>query len=124
MPRKSDTLPSSGYVGSGKDAIIGVPSDADQALSPVTFKIQILASSAKVSASDSRFRDYKNIKEYKVGNMYKYAIEGGSSYDEANSHCRRLQSDFPGAFVIAVRDSNIIPVEQALKEFNGTQKNK
>jgi N-acetylmuramoyl-L-alanine amidase len=93
-----------------------------QSLSPVIFKIQILASATKVPLSDSRFRDYNKVTEYKVGKIYKYAVDGSGSYDEINANCKKLQEHFPGAFVIAVRDSSIIPVAQALKEFNTTNK--
>jgi N-acetylmuramoyl-L-alanine amidase len=73
--------------------------------------------------NDPRFKGCKSISEYRVGNIYKYAVDGSDSYNETNASCRKLQDRFPGAFVIAVRDGNIIPVDQALKEINTTTKN-
>jgi N-acetylmuramoyl-L-alanine amidase len=94
-----------------------------QLFSPVVFKIQVLASATKLPVNDPRFKEYRRVTEYRVGNIYKYAIDGSDSYDETNANCRKMQGRFPGAFVIAVRDSNIIPVDQARKEIKQTTKN-
>jgi len=107
----------------GQDAYIGESAGSGSSLSPIVFKIQVLASATKLPMHDPRFRDFKKVSEFRVGNMYKYAIDGGNSYDETNVACRKMQADFPGAFIIAIRDSNIIPVDQALKEINTTTKN-
>ena len=106
-----------------QDTSAGESAGSRPILSPIVFKIQVLASAAKVPMQDPRFRDLKKVTEYRVGNMYKYAVEGGCSYNETNVTCRKLQVHFPGAFVIAVRDSTIIPVDQALKEINTTTNN-
>jgi N-acetylmuramoyl-L-alanine amidase len=121
----ADTLSQAGPVPgvSGQEAYTGEPDDSGSSFSPIVFKIQVLASATKVPLNDPRFKEYKKVTEYRVGKIYKYAVEGSDSYNETNSKCRQLQDHFPGAFVIAVRDSNIIPVEQALKEINTTTKN-
>jgi N-acetylmuramoyl-L-alanine amidase len=105
------------------DSLTGESVDPGQPVTPVVFKIQVLASAMKVPMNDPRFKGYKKVAEYRVGNIYKYAVDGSGSYNETNASCRKLQDRFPGAFIIAVRDSNIIPVEQALKEINTTNKN-
>jgi N-acetylmuramoyl-L-alanine amidase len=94
-----------------------------QIASPIVFKIQILASVVKISVNDPIFKGTKGITEYRVGNMYKYAVDGNGSYSETNAGCRKLQDRFPGAFTIAVRDNDIIPIDQALKEINIANKN-
>ena len=43
-------------------------------------------------------RDYKRMSEYRVGNIYKYAVDGSDSYNETNASCRKLQDRFPGSF--------------------------
>lgn len=90
---------------------------------PVVFKIQVLASAKKIPLNDPQFKGYKEIEEYKVGNAYKYAINGSVAYSEAIANCRKLQNRFPGAFVIAVKNGTIIPLDQALKETGLTTKN-
>jgi N-acetylmuramoyl-L-alanine amidase len=93
------------------------------AVAPVIFKVQVLASVKKIPDQDPQFKGFSDIEEYKVGNLYKYALNGGTSYRETITFCKKLQDKFPGAFVIAVRDKTVIPLEQALKEINLTTKN-
>jgi len=90
---------------------------------PIVFRIQILASVRKLPANAPQFKGHKNIEEYKVGNMYKYAIKGGENYNETLASCKKIQDQFPGAFVIAVKDSSIIPLKQGLNEIDITHKN-
>ncbi len=89
----------------------------------VVFKVQILASAKKISKNDVSFKGVDNIEEYKVGNMYKYTVGRSESFSEAVALSRKMQKMFPGAFVIAVKEGQIIPLEQALKEVNNTVKN-
>ena len=123
--RQADTLSLADPAGdsSDKDAATGGSANSEQTFSAIAFKIQVLASTTKVPINDPRFKGTKRITEYRVDNIYKYAVDGSDSYNETNASCRKLQDRFPGAFVIAVRDSNIIPVDQALKEINTTTKN-
>jgi N-acetylmuramoyl-L-alanine amidase len=123
--RQADTLSlaDSAREPSDKDAAIVGSTNPGQTFSSIAFKIQVLASATKVPMNDPRFRGTKKITEYRVGNIYKYAVDGSDSYTETNAGCRKLQDRFPGAFVIAVRDSTIIPVDQALKEINTTTNN-
>jgi N-acetylmuramoyl-L-alanine amidase len=93
------------------------------AVAPVIFKVQVLASVKRIPDQDPQFKGFSDIEEYKVGNLYKYALNGGTSYRETITFCKKLQDKFPGAFVIAVRDKTVIPLEQALKEINLTTKN-
>jgi N-acetylmuramoyl-L-alanine amidase len=95
----------------------------DRVIIPLVFKIQVLASAKKIPRDNPQFNGYKGIEEYKVGNTYKYAINGSASYSETIALCKKLQSRFPGAFVIAMKDSAIIPLDQALKEISLTTKN-
>ncbi|MBN2275527.1 MAG: N-acetylmuramoyl-L-alanine amidase [Bacteroidales bacterium] len=97
--------------------------DIDTTKDKIAFKVQVLASMRKVPVNDPQFKGYKEIEEYRVGKMYKYALNGGSSFKETIAYCKQLQAPFPGAFVIAVKDKNIIPLDQALKEINLTTNN-
>ncbi|MBN1416422.1 MAG: N-acetylmuramoyl-L-alanine amidase [Bacteroidales bacterium] len=89
----------------------------------VIFKIQIMAATKKIPRNDPQFKGYEEIEEYKIGNTYKYALNGSISYSETIEQCKKLQGQFPGAFVIAVKDGDIIPLNQALKEIGLTTKN-
>lgn len=89
----------------------------------VVFKVQILASVKRINKNDVSFKGVEDIEEHKVGNMYKYTVGKSESFSEAVALSRQMQKMFPGAFVIAVKEGQIIPLEQALKEVNNTAKN-
>ncbi len=123
--RNTDTVPPAGLMaasGERSDSGITQPLPVQDAVSPVVFKVQVLASSKKIPSQDPQFKGFREIEEFKVGNVYKYALNGGSSYNETIHYCRKLQDKFPGAFVIAVKDNTVIPLEQALKEISLTTK--
>jgi hypothetical protein len=48
--------------------------------------------------------------------MYKYAIGSDPTFKEAVVRSRQIKQRFPDAFIIAVKDNKIIPLDQALKE--------
>ncbi len=89
----------------------------------VAFKVQILASAKRIPANDASFKGLKGIEEFKVGNMYKYTFGSSESFSEMVALSRQMQKSFPGAFVIAVKDGLVIPLEQALKEVNNSVNN-
>lgn len=89
-----------------------------EAYNPFVFKVQILASQQKIPPRSSLFKGQSDVQEYKVGAMYKYVVGGSTVYKDMIDYSKKIQSLFPGAFVIATRDSNIIPMSQALKEIN------
>ena len=89
---------------------------------PVVFKVQVLASAKKIPHNDPQFKGLREIEEYKVGTMYKYVLNGSTSYNETIAYCKRVQNKFPGAFIIAMKDSAVIPLDRALKEISLTNK--
>jgi N-acetylmuramoyl-L-alanine amidase len=115
----SDTLVRTGAIqveptGKTTKAVIQHAADTIQ---HVVFGVQILASSKKISTKDPQFKGYEDIMEYQTGNIFKYVVKGSSSYDETFVLGKKVKSRFPDAFVIAVKDGKIIPLDQALKEY-------
>jgi N-acetylmuramoyl-L-alanine amidase len=53
-----------------------------------------------------------------VGNIYKYAIGGSPTFQEIIPFSKKIKERFSDAFVIAVKDNKIIPLDQAMKEVN------
>jgi len=81
----------------------------------VYFKIQVFSSQNKISLQDRIFEGCDYPEEYPSGKLNRYGIGKFASYEEASKHCRNWQSRFNGAFVIAVKEGNIIPLSQVLK---------
>jgi N-acetylmuramoyl-L-alanine amidase len=83
---------------------------------PVEFKVQIAASSRRISPNSKTFRGLTGVSEYHVGDFYKYAVGSSPTFQEIIAYSKQLKERFPDAFIIAVKDSGIIPLDQALQE--------
>ncbi len=82
----------------------------------VEFKVQIAASSKPVSPGAREFKGLTGVKEYRVGNIYKYAIGSSATFQDIIPYSKSIKERFPDAFIIAVKEDKIIPLDQALKE--------
>ncbi|HEX2396319.1 MAG TPA: N-acetylmuramoyl-L-alanine amidase [Bacteroidales bacterium] len=82
----------------------------------IYFKVQIAASTRRFPLTSTLFKGEKDVKEYIVGKMYKYAVGQSKSFEEIVAYSKEVRQKFPDAFVIAIRDNEIIPLQQALKE--------
>ena len=82
------------------------------------FKVQILVSKNKVNLKDPFFKDYKFPEEFKSGNWNKYAVGKTKSYKEIINFCSSIKKDYPDAFVVAVKNSEIIKLKDAVEEIN------
>ena len=83
---------------------------------PVEFKVQITASSKPITSDSPLFKGLTGVTEYQVGNTYKYAVGSNRTLEDAIAYREQIKEKFPDAFVIAVKENAIIPLEQALKE--------
>jgi N-acetylmuramoyl-L-alanine amidase len=90
---------------------------------PVEFKVQIAASSRILSKNSGVFKGQTGITEYRVGNIYKYAVGSCRTFQEALAYSRQVKERFPDAFIIAVKEDKIIPLDQALKEIQQSNSN-
>ena len=62
------------------------------------------------------FKGLAGVAEYPVGNMFKYAVGSSPTFQEAITYSKQIKEKFPDAFIIAVKENKIIPLDQALKE--------
>ncbi len=82
------------------------------------FKIQIASSKLRIPLDSPAFKDYKDVVELKSKGRYKYAVGNMVSYDDILEFNRNVRKDFEDAFIIAVKDGEIIPISEALKNIN------
>ncbi len=82
------------------------------------FRIQVISSRKQLKPDSRIFKAYEDVKEYKVDNLYKYAVCSTSSYEEVVKKQAEVRKDFKGAFVIAVKGNEIIDLSEALKEID------
>ena len=81
--------------------------------STVYYMVQVLTTTIARPLDDLSFSNYGHVSEFKLNNLYKYAVGRSTSYSQISGSLDRVQEDFPGAFIIAVQAGKIIPVEQA-----------
>ncbi len=82
----------------------------------IEFKVQIAVSSNPIPVDSEFFKGLSGITQYKLNNLYKYAVGSKKSYNEITEYSKWVKNRFPDAFIIAVKNGKIISMEQALKE--------
>lgn len=89
------------------------------AVSPYTeirYMVQVAASASKTLVIPENFSGLKDIIEISSGDRYKYATGSFPEYPDAVKYRKKLEDIYPDAFVIAVKDNKILPLQQALEQ--------
>ena len=84
----------------------------------IIFMVQIVTSSTKIEIKPENFNGLKNVIEISSQDQSKYATGSFSNYLAAVNYRKEIEAIFPDAFVIAVKDNKILPLQQALDEKN------
>lgn len=80
----------------------------------IVFKLQILVSKEKISFTDKRFKNAKNVDFYKDNGLYKYVLGNEKSFDKIKELSQQVKTTtFPDAFIIAFRNNERISVQEA-----------
>ena len=86
------------------------------------FSVQIFSSAKKLTGTEPDFKNCqgfagsKEIYEFPVGNIYKYAVGQKEKYPDAQEYLKKVKQFYPDAFIIAVQNHRIIPLSEALKK--------
>jgi len=88
----------------------------------ITFRIQVKTSSAKTEIKPENFKGLKDITEFFSQNRYKYMTGSFTDYSTAVNYRKKVEAFYPDAFVIAVKDDKVLPLQEALEELRKTQK--
>jgi|WetSurMetagenome_2_1015567.scaffolds.fasta_scaffold101830_2 N-acetylmuramoyl-L-alanine amidase len=92
------------------------PLAIQKSLPRVEFKVQITASSRPISPGSHVFKGLTGVSEYHIGDIYKYAVGSSPTFQDIIPYSKQIKERFPDAFIIAVKESGIIPLDQALQE--------
>ena len=92
----------------------------DQSQNSVYYKVQISSSPNKVPLDSGTFGRFKDLEEFKVDSVYKYAVGKEASYNDILNYSKKVKGTFPDAFIIAVKNGKII----SLREASNDQSNK
>ncbi|MDZ7738742.1 MAG: N-acetylmuramoyl-L-alanine amidase [Bacteroidales bacterium] len=82
----------------------------------ILFMVQLATSSGKKEEMPEEFRGLEEITEIVSGKYYKYATGSYSTYSEAAERRKALSTRFPDAFVIAVKNLEIMPLQEAIEQ--------
>lgn len=83
------------------------------------FRVQFMTSSIKKDIKSDEFKGLSDLSEIVAGKYYKYTSGSFTNYKEAAVHRKMVQFKFPDAFVIAVSNSKIIPLQEAIEKTKG-----
>ena len=84
----------------------------------VIFSVQIASSKNKIATDPSSFKGHRGVLVIEDGRWFKYLIGAESDYHQALEFCQELKSDFPDAFVVASKNGELLPLNEALVEIN------
>ena len=90
----------------------------------INFRVQIVTSSAKIEVKPENFMGLTDVIEIVTGNNFRYATGSFSDYPHAFRYREKIEAIYPDAFVIAVKDNKILPLQQALEQIKNRTKNK
>jgi len=90
--------------------------------SDIYFMVQVTTSISRTEIKPENFSGLKDISEIQANDRFKYAAGSFEDYSEAVSYRKKIEAVYPDAFVIAVKDNKILPLQQALELKRKTQK--
>jgi len=90
--------------------------------SDIYFMVQVTTSISRTEIKPENFSGLKDISEIQANDRFKYAAGSFEDYSEAVSYRKKIETVYPDAFVIAVKDNKILPLQQALEQKRKTKK--
>jgi N-acetylmuramoyl-L-alanine amidase len=82
----------------------------------IAFMVQVSASSTKTEIKPENFKGLKDVYEINAEGRFKYVTGRFNEYPDALRYRKELKQKYPDAFVIAVRDNEILPLQQAINQ--------
>lgn len=82
----------------------------------ISFMVQVSASKTRTEITPVNFKGLKGIYEISSQDRYKYATGKFDEYTAAVRYRKEIKHKYPDAFVIAVRDNEILPLQEALDQ--------
>ncbi len=82
----------------------------------LVFMVQVATASSSKEIKPENFKGLNDIVELKAQDRFKYATGIFAEYPEAVKYRKKIETIYPDAFVIAVKDNKILPLQQALEQ--------
>jgi N-acetylmuramoyl-L-alanine amidase len=81
----------------------------------VRFTVEVAASIEKLTLNPNNFMGLKDIAEFESKDSYRYTTGSFSDFPSAVRYRKKIELIYPDAFVIAVKDNKILPLQQAME---------
>jgi len=82
----------------------------------IFFMVQVASSVSKIELKPDNFKGLKDVRELNITGRYKYTSGYFTEFPEAVKYRNKIDSLYPDAFVIAVKDNKILSLPQALEQ--------
>jgi len=82
----------------------------------VIFTVQIATATLKTEIKPENFMGLTDVEEINTGERYRYVTGNFNDYSDAVKHRKKVETLYPDAFVIALRDNKVLPLQQALEQ--------
>jgi len=82
----------------------------------IFFMVQIATSSSRTAVKPENFKNVQDISELESNDRYRYAAGRFANYPDAVKYRKKLETLYPDAFVIAVKENKIVPLQQAMEQ--------
>jgi N-acetylmuramoyl-L-alanine amidase len=82
----------------------------------IHFRVQIISSAAKIDIKPENFKGLTDVVEIASSDYFRYSTGFFSDYPSAFRYREKMENIYPDAFVIAVKDNKILPLQQALEQ--------
>jgi N-acetylmuramoyl-L-alanine amidase len=91
-------------------AITESPSHDDE----LTFMIQIISSAERKEVKPENFKGIKEVIEIPAADRFRYVTGSFANYTDAVEYRKKIGNVYPDAFVIAIKDNKVLPLQDAL----------
>ncbi len=82
----------------------------------IFFKVQVMTSQQKIEINSEKFQSYQNVDVYLHNGVYKCTIGKETDYTKIKELHEKLKTEFDDCFVVAFKNGNRIPLNQAKSE--------
>lgn len=82
----------------------------------VIFTVQVATATLQTEIKPENFKGLTDVEEINTGERYRYVTGNFNDYSDAVKHRKKFETLYPDAFVIALRDNKVLPLQQALEQ--------
>ena len=84
----------------------------------ISFRVQIATTATQKALIPDNFNGHTDISEIVEPDRYKYCVGDFNNYNDAVIYRKKIESEYPDAFVVGIKDNKILPLQQALDMVN------